>query len=296
MLPQIEQSRAESATCASACASGAITARACAAVQHRAPGRPRPKARQPRHQVDQPVDVARGVGHRLRTAVSCRAAGPGLRSAWPSPCVAARAGACASLIAARIRSSTTSFSDGTKIDGSMSSPVSSPLAVAVRVHQPGAGFAGDDGAAKFFLQLGHLRLHLLRGLHHLGHVAKTAQTFQHPVVLSIVLERIPFVVHLGQRLERGSGGQRLGRADFGDLRAGKGRPAPPAPAGSASPRPRRRSGPGRGPRQSSARRRTRRRPTPPSARRSSPAGAAPAATARSGAASGAGSNSIRPGE
>src|SRR6056297_1018212 len=53
-----------------------------------------------------------------------------------SSCDLAWAFCCASLIAARIRSSTTSLSSPLKIDGSMSSPVNSPFAVEVALTRP----------------------------------------------------------------------------------------------------------------------------------------------------------------
>ena len=41
------------------------------------------------------------------------------------------------------------------------------------------GFAGDDLIVHIFLQFGHFALHILRGLHHFGHVAHLAQSFEH---------------------------------------------------------------------------------------------------------------------
>ena len=46
-----------------------------------------------------------------------------------------------------------------------------------------AGFAGDDLLLHVFLQLSHLALHILRGLHHFGHVAHRAQSFEHLLLL-----------------------------------------------------------------------------------------------------------------
>ena len=124
MLPQTAHSRTVAATSASAAASGAITRRALPDhVQHRPACRSRPEAGQPRHQLDQPSisRLASPIGPRCRSSpgqngsfMSGRKA-QRLRSPWPSR-LRRRSCArfCASLIAARIRSSTTSRSRGLK--------------------------------------------------------------------------------------------------------------------------------------------------------------------------------------
>jgi hypothetical protein len=48
-----------------------------------------------------------------------------------------------------------------------------------RLDQPRAALAGHGDRVEPFLHVGHLALHFLRGLHHLGHVAKPAESFEH---------------------------------------------------------------------------------------------------------------------
>src|SRR6056297_2015023 len=105
------------------------------------------------------------------------------------------------------------------------------LGAACRLYEAGAGDAFDHHAVHVFLQIGHLLLHFLSGLHHLGHVAHLAQSLEHHLLLgggagaarqiwvsgvvtsyrstegdwqavprnSVFFEGIPFILYFGQR-------------------------------------------------------------------------------------------------
>ena len=80
-------------------------------------------------------------------------------------------------MAAMIRSSTTSFSDENM--GRNIKPRDIALGRHPRLDQSRASFAQHDDMGQICLKISHLALHLLGGLHHLGHIAQARQTFQH---------------------------------------------------------------------------------------------------------------------
>ena len=154
-----------------------------------------PEAGQPRHQRDQPVDRRRA----LPAAIQNGSFSPGrqveaLGDLGHLGLRRLTARACASWMAATIRSSTTSRSSGTKSDGSIARRVSCALGRRRRLDEAGAGLAGHLDRVEAVLDVGHAALHLLRLLHDLGHVAKLSQTLEHSALLFEGIERIPVVV------------------------------------------------------------------------------------------------------
>src|SRR6056297_269429 len=166
--------------------------------------------------------------------------------------------ACASLMAARIRSSTTSLSSELKIDGSMSSPLSSPLAVQLALTSPApdspstmmlcisscssAIFCCMSWAAFIILAMSPIwpnplnipvslwggpscgpacRFDVSRSVIS-GRAGQQARRDMPLEGFSVFLEGVPFLFDLGQGVCAGLGGHVLFGADVGDLRFWKG--------------------------------------------------------------------------
>src|SRR5690606_29218742 len=151
-------------------------------------------------------------------------------SRWPSACARAMALSCASLIAARIRSSTTCFSDGTKIEGSMSSPCNSPLALAVTRTSPAPDSPTTVRVSRVFWNSSTLPCISRAAVIILPRSPIPAKGFF--ILLLLVLEGIPFldrgqpaaggaVQILGRILGRGRGGFVPDRLDTGAGGGGK---------------------------------------------------------------------------
>src|SRR5690606_18674895 len=122
---------------------------------------------------------------------------------------------CASLIAARFRSSTTCFSEGTKIDGSMSIACNSPLALAVTRTSPAPDSPVTVRVSRVFWNSSTLPCISRAAVIILPRSPIPAKGFF--IVLLLVLEGIPFL----DRGQPAAGGamQILGRV-LGQRRGG----------------------------------------------------------------------------